>query len=110
MIDIRCTREGYECEGCCIKDKCDNLEQTNQVNLWEIYKQGRADERDEMLKNAHRSLRLMYEKGRADAIEEYKKKIEFEEKWLFDCKVFNPNVTIAFETLKKYAEQLKEQK
>ena len=43
MIDIRCTREGYECEGCCIKDKCDNLEQTNQVNLWEIYKQGRAD-------------------------------------------------------------------
>ena len=52
MIDIRCTREGYECEGCCIKDKCDNLEQTNQVNLWEIYKQGRADERDEMLKNA----------------------------------------------------------
>lgn len=49
MIDIRCTREGYECEGCCIKDKCDNLEQTNQVNLWEIYQQGRANAIDELV-------------------------------------------------------------
>ena len=45
----------------------------------------------------------------ADAIDEYKKKVEFEYKWLFDCKVFNPNVVIAFETLISYAEQLKEQ-
>lgn len=46
---------------------------------------------------------------RADAIDELKKKIEFEEKWLFDCKIFDTNVTIAFETLKSFAEQLKEQ-
>lgn len=43
---------------------------------------------------------------REDAIQEYKKKIEFEEKWLLLCKVFDPNVTIAFETLKSYAEQM----
>lgn len=49
-------------------------------------------------------------KGRADAIEEYKKKIEFEYKWLLDCKVFEPNVGIAFNALKSYAEQLKEKK
>lgn len=35
------------------------------------YQQGRADERDEMLKNAHRSLRLIYEKGKADAEKEH---------------------------------------
>lgn len=44
----------------------------------------------------------------AEVIEEYKNKIEFEQKWLLDCKVFNPDVAIAFETLKSYSEQLKE--
>lgn len=46
--------------------------------------------------------------GRAEAIDEYKKKIEFEYKWILDCKVFEPNVDIAFNTLMSYAEQLKE--
>lgn len=49
-------------------------------------------------------------KVRADAIDEYKKKIEFEYKWLLDCKVFEPNVGIAFNTLISYADQLKGQK
>lgn len=55
-------------------------------------------------------LREIYEKGRADAIDEYLKKVEFEDKWLLACKVYDPNVAIAFRTLKSYAEQLKEQK
>lgn len=54
--------------------------------------------------------KIAYEKGRADAISEYKKKIEFEYKWLLDCKVFESNVDIAFNTLISYAEKMKEQK
>lgn len=45
---------------------------------------------------------------RSDAIDEYKKKIEFESKWLLFCKVFDPNVCIAFSNLISYAEKLKE--
>lgn len=53
------------------------------------------------------AIEFAEEKAIADAIEEYKKKIEFEYKWLLDCKVFEPNVDIAFNTLISYAEQLK---
>lgn len=45
-----------------------------------------------------------------EVIEEYKKKIESEEKWLIERIGFNPYVTIAFTALQKYVEQLKEQK
>lgn len=51
----------------------------------------------------------VYQQGYNDAIKEYKKKIEFEEKWLFMCKVFDPNVNIAFKTLKSYAEQMQKE-
>lgn len=46
---------------------------------------------------------------RTEAIDEYKKKIEFEYKWLLG-KPVEPNVGIAFNTLISYAEQMKEQK
>lgn len=48
--------------------------------------------------------------ARKDAIDEYKKKIELEHKWLLSCKVFDTNVDIAYKTLISYAEQLKEKK
>lgn len=60
--------------------------------------------------NTCSDLREFVDEISADAIDEYKKKIEFEYKWLLDCKVFEPNVGIAFNTLISYAEQLKEQK
>lgn len=56
-------------------------------------------------------------KVRTDAIEEFKtdiiNKIDFEDKWLFDCKSNNADTNIAFSALKTFienrAEQLKEQ-
>lgn len=61
-----------------------------------------------MLKTQCEDLDEHDAKVRANVIDEYKKKIEFVEEWLFDdCKVFNPDVMIAFDTLKRYAEYLK---
>lgn len=47
------------------------------------------------------------EQIRADAIDDYKKKIEFVHEWILDCEVLDPNVEIAFNTLIRYAEHLK---
>lgn len=51
--------------------------------------------------------RMLVADAKAEVIDEYKKKIEFEHKWLLGCKVFDTNVDLAFATLECYAEQLK---
>jgi hypothetical protein len=54
-----------------------------------------------------------YEKGRTDAIDEYKtdiiNKIDFEEKWLFDCKSNNADTNIVLSALKTFVENRAEQ-
>lgn len=42
MIDIICSNH-YKCSCCPIKKKCDEIEKSSSANLWEIYKQGRAE-------------------------------------------------------------------
>lgn len=48
----------------------------------------------------------VYKQGKRDAIKKYKEKVEFEERWLMDCDAWNAKVSIAFDTLREYAEQL----
>ena len=48
-IDILCTQKDNSCNACPIKPKCDELDEATEFNLWEVYEQGRADERAKVI-------------------------------------------------------------
>ena len=49
-MDIRCSREGFKCDGCPIMDKCEQIELTEEINPYVLYEQGRADEKEKIIK------------------------------------------------------------
>lgn len=72
---------------------------------------GRADREKELLmpydaESIEELVSDSYNKGRADGIDEYKtdviNKINFEDKWLFDCKSNNADTNIAFGALRAF--------
>lgn len=80
----------------CWLQKIEKQDKISKEELNEIF--NRLDGHDKAIRTDERTK----------VLDDFKKKIEFEEKWLFNCKVVNPNVTIALNTLKEYAEELKE--
>lgn len=110
------------CERCNVRD-CECVPYDVECDSCiRAYKQGKADREKELseLPNEYseKLWKLAYSRGRTDAIDEFKtdiiNKIDFEEKWLMNCKSNNADTNIVFSALKTFAnnraEQLKEQK
>lgn len=102
MIDIRCSRDGWECGGCPIMEECDHMELTEEIDAYSFYKKGRKDAIDEF-----KDLGKLYSEIRADVIDKFvaRAMTEFQR---FEREQGYPKIIAIDEILSNVAAELKE--